>query len=93
MGVVLFSIVWSVVDFFFSIPLKVQSRRNEFSADRFSVEADPSYGPLLASALKKLMRKSKMNLTPHPFHVFLNNSHPPLDIRLNAIQKHQARRY
>jgi len=91
LGVVLFSIVWGVVDFFVSIPLTVQSRSNEYEADQFAVEADPSYGPLLGVALKKLMKKSKVNLTPHPFQVFLTYSHPPLDSRLNAIREKQAK--
>lgn len=88
-GMMLFSIVWSVVDFAVSIPLTVQSRMNEFAADRYAVEANGLYGPLLGSALKKLMKKSKANLTPHPFYVFLTYSHPPLDGRLKAIRAHQ----
>lgn len=87
-GIVLFSCVWSIVDFVVNIPLTVQTRSNEFAADRYSVNADPSYGPLLSSALKKLMKKSKSNLTPHPFHAFLTYSHPPLDGRLQAIRAH-----
>jgi len=92
-GVVLFSIVWSVVEFAFAIPSTVQSRMHEFAADRYSIDADESFGPLLASALKKLIRKSKVNLTPHPVTVFLTYSHPPLDARLKAIREHHALRY
>ena len=31
--------------------------------------------------------------TPHPFHVFLNNSHPPLDARLKAIRDYHGKCY
>jgi Zn-dependent protease with chaperone function len=90
LGLALFSIVWGVVDFVFSIPLTVQTRMNEYAADRYSVDADMSHSVTLASALKKLMKKSKVNLTPHPFHVFLTYSHPPLDTRLQAIRAYAA---
>lgn len=85
LGLVLFSLVWGVVDFVFSIPLTVQTRMNEYAADRYSVDADASHALTLGSGLKKLMKKSKANLTPHPFFVFLTYSHPPLDVRLEAI--------
>jgi STE24 endopeptidase len=36
--------------------------------------------------LKKLSRNNLSNLTPHPFYVFLNYTHPPLLQRTRAIQ-------
>lgn len=91
-GFVLFSLVWGVVDFVFSIPLTVQTRLNEYAADRYSVDADLSHAAFLGNGLKKLVRKSKANLTPHPFYVFLTHSHPPLDVRLEAIDEHRKLR-
>lgn len=85
LGLVLFSLVWGVVEFVFSIPLTVKTRFNEYEADRYSIDADPSHAVTLAKGLKKLCKKSKANLTPHPFYVFLTYSHPPLDVRLEAI--------
>lgn len=85
LGLVLFSIVWGIVDFFFSIPLTVKTRFNEYQADQYSIDADESHAFCLGNGLKKLCKKSKANLTPHPFYVFLTYSHPPLDIRLAAI--------
>lgn len=85
LGLVLFSIVWGIVDFFFSIPLTVKTRFNEYEADQYSIDADESHAFCLGNGLKKLCKKSKANLTPHPFYVFLTYSHPPLDIRLAAI--------
>lgn len=86
-GLVLFMLVWSVVDFVVQIPLTIFSRSCEYAADRYSVKANRAHGLLLGSGLKQLMRKSKANLTPHPLYVFLTYSHPPLDDRLKAIDK------
>ncbi len=62
------------------------SRRYEFEADRYAVR---SYGhpEALISALKKLSRDNLSNLTPHPFTVFLEYSHPPVLERIRAIRK------
>jgi Zn-dependent protease with chaperone function len=93
LGVIFFSMAWGAVDFVFSVIMSAESRSNEFAADRFAVEADRSYGELLGAALKKLMKKSKVNLTPHPFQVFLTYSHPPLDARLQAIRDFHRQKY
>jgi len=37
-------------------------------------------------ALKKLSKDNLSNLTPHPFYVFLNYSHPPVLRRIKAIR-------
>lgn len=90
LGLVLFSLVWGVVDFVFSIPLTVQTRLNEYAADRYSIDADISHALTLGDGLKKLTKNSKANLTPHPLYVFLTYSHPPLDTRLKAIADYAA---
>jgi STE24 endopeptidase len=64
--------------------LQIFLRRNEFEADSFA--AGTTGNPLaLAEALKKLSVSSLSNLTPHPFYVFLNYSHPPMAQRLKAL--------
>ncbi|CAJ1329505.1 unnamed protein product [Effrenium voratum] len=93
LGVVFFSIIWEPVDFPLSVLMQLLSRSHEYQADRFSVRAGRENSRLLGEALKKLMKKSKVNLTPHPFHVFLNNSHPPLDTRLQAIRDYHEKYY
>eukprot|EP00435_Cladocopium_sp_Y103_P031273 s956_g7.t2 len=93
LSVVFFTIIWEPVDFPMSVLMKMFSRFNEYQADRYSVAANRQYGRFLGDALKKMMRKSKVNLTPHPFHVFLNNSHPPLDDRLKAIRDYYGKYY
>jgi Zn-dependent protease with chaperone function len=91
-GLLLFFLIWGVVDFVFSIPLTVKTRFQEYQADRYSIDADKSHAITLSSGLKKLVKKSKANLTPHPFYVFLHYSHPPLDVRLEAIAQYAESR-
>lgn len=64
------------------------SRKNEFEADRYAVTT--ANGVKLAEALKKLSSDNLGNLLPHPAYVFVNYSHPPLLIRLAAINKEVA---
>ena len=71
---------------FLSIFLQRQSRKHEFEADQFAVETTGQTEPLI-KALKKLCVQNLSNLTPHPFYVFLNYSHPPLLHRIDAIKK------
>ncbi len=83
-GLVFFSMLYSPMDFFLGLLLQLLSRHNEFEADRFAVETtgDPES---MANALKKLSVKNLSNLTPHPFYVALNYSHPPVLARIRAI--------
>lgn len=92
-GIVLFSFVWGVLEFFVNIPMTVHSRSNEYAADRYSIDAEESYAAGLSSGLTKLMKKSKVNLTPHWFYTFLNESHPPLGIRMKAIEAYKNAKY
>jgi len=72
------------VETLLSIGLNVLSRKNEYQADRFAAETvgEPSS---IIEALKKLSADNLSNLTPHPFYVFLNYSHPPLLQRVESI--------
>jgi len=83
-GLVFFSLLYTPVELFLGIFIQMFSRRNEFVADQFAAETtrDPE---ALASALKKLAAGNLSNLSPHPFYVFLNDSHPPLESRLKAL--------
>ncbi len=85
-GLVFFGILYAPIDFIIGIGLQMLSRRNEYTADRFAVLTTGDAAPFL-SALKKLAAHNLSNLTPHPFYVFLNYSHPPLLSRLAAIER------
>lgn len=83
-GLLFFGLLYTPIEFFLSLFLQALSRKNEYEADRFAVEtiARPE---VMAEALKKLSVHNLSNLTPHPFYVFLNYSHPPLLQRVRAI--------
>jgi len=85
-GIIFFSILYSPINMFLSIILNAYSRKNEYDADKYSVETI-SNKEMLVLALKNLSVSNLSNLTPHPFYVFLNYSHPPVLKRIEAIQK------
>jgi STE24 endopeptidase len=74
------------VDFFTGIMAMMISRRNEYAADRYAAATSGS-GQALAEALQKLSVHHLSNLSPHPFYVFLNYSHPPVLKRIAALQR------
>jgi len=84
-GLLFFGLLYTPIVLVLSIALQMISRKNEYEADRFAAETidEPSR---LIDALKKLFATNLSNLTPHPFYVFLNYSHPPLLQRVQAIQ-------
>lgn len=87
-GLIFFGMLYAPLEFFLGMLSQMRSRKNEFQADRFSVETtrDPS---AMQDALKKLAVHNLSNLVPHPFYVFLNYSHPPVIKRVEAIENIQ----
>jgi len=85
-GLIFFGLLYSPVELLLSIFMQIFSRKNEFEADQFATETYGD-GEAMASALKKLSVNNLSNLTPHPFYVFLNYSHPPVLERIQAIRK------
>jgi STE24 endopeptidase len=84
-GLLFFGLLYTPVELILSLIMQVLSRKNEYEADRFAAETIDT--PLsIIEALKKLSATNLSNLTPHPFYVFLNYSHPPLLQRILAIQ-------
>jgi STE24 endopeptidase len=63
-----------------------QSRKHEFAADRFAAE-NTGLPHALGDALKKLSRNNLGNLSPHPLHVILYHSHPPVLARVRELEK------
>lgn len=89
-GFVLFALLYTPVDFVLSLFMNALSRRNEYQADRYSVETADRPGAM-RDALKKLARDNLSNLTPHPFHVLLHASHPPVLKRIRALRREEGR--
>ncbi|MCI0413997.1 M48 family metallopeptidase [bacterium] len=85
-GLVFFGMLYEPISFVSSIVMNVVSRRNELQADQYAVSTLGDAQNLI-SALKKLSVKNLSNLTPHPLHVFLNYSHPPLAQRIERMDR------
>lgn len=89
-GLIFFMQVYAPVEMLMSIAMMALSRRNEFEADRFSVDVIPD-AEALVTGLKKLSSDNLGNLTPHWLHVFVSYSHPPVLARINAIRAYKQR--
>lgn len=84
-GLLFFGLLYTPLELVLSIVMQMVSRRNEYEADHFAAKTIDN-PHTLTDALKKLSATNLSNLTPHPFYVFLNYSHPPILQRLQAIQ-------
>jgi len=87
-GLLLFGLLYTPIELLLSIGMNILSRRNEYEADRFAAKTVDEPRSLI-DTLKKLASDNLSNLTPHPFYVFLNYSHPPLLQRINAINRYR----
>lgn len=84
-GLIFFGMLYAPIDLLVSILFQISSRKDEYEADRFAAQTVKSSAPLI-NALKKLSAHNLSNLTPHPFYVFLNYSHPPVLSRINTLK-------
>ena len=84
-GFVFFGLLFTPIEMILSVIMNVMSRKDEFEADAFAAKTTGGEESLI-SALKKLSADSLTNLTPHPFYVFLNYSHPPILRRIKALR-------
>ncbi|MBI4136015.1 MAG: M48 family metallopeptidase [Candidatus Vogelbacteria bacterium] len=81
-----FFIAYTFLERLFKIANNVFSRSYEYEADAFAARLTGRPEALI-SGLKKLAKNNLSNLTPHPFYVFINYSHPPLLDRFAALRK------
>ena len=88
-GLLFFGLLYTPVEMVLSVALHILSRRNEYEADRFATQTTGEPRSLV-EALKKLHSDNLSNLTPHPFYVFLNYSHPTLLQRIKAIERYKT---
>ena len=84
-SIIFFSFLYSPVSRLLAVFGSMLSRKHEFEADKYSVD---TYGQpeVMIEALKKLSVSNLSNLTPHPWKVFLEYSHPPVMERIRAIR-------
>ena len=87
-GFIFFGMLFSPISEILGIFMQMFSRKNEFEADQFAAETTQNSSNMI-SALKKLSANNLSNLTPHPFYVFLNYSHPPVLERIRALRSLQ----
>ncbi len=85
-SLIFFGFLYAPIGMVTGIIDKAISRKHEFEADAYAVK---SYGhpDAMISALKKLSVDNLSNLTPHPFMVMLEYSHPPVLERIRHIRR------
>jgi len=83
-GLIFFGMLYSPIELVLSLMLNTLMRHNEREADRFAVETTGLKNAFI-TALKKLSAHNLSNLSPHPFHVFLHESHPPVLERIRSL--------
>jgi len=81
-----FGFILTPIELLISPGIQYISRRHEYQADQWAVATTADPEPL-RTGLKKLAANNLANLSPHPFFVVLNYSHPPLTERLRAITR------
>ena len=84
-GLVFFGFLYAPISTLLAVGFNIFSRRNEYQADNYARQSLGD-GTALISGLKKLSISNLANLTPHPLHVFLNYSHPPVLERIKALR-------
>jgi len=87
-GIYVMFILISPLMLVLQIPANAVSRRHEYEADAY--EKEHSGGEVAISAIKKLYRESFGNLTPHPFVVMMEYSHPTLTQRVAAFERQET---
>lgn len=85
LNILAFGILFSPLSKITGVLMNLFSRKNEYEADAYAVTTYDRK-PLI-DALKKLTSDSLGNLTPHPWYVFFNYSHPSLLQRVEAMEK------
>ncbi|MCF7675348.1 MAG: M48 family metallopeptidase [Akkermansiaceae bacterium] len=84
-GLVLFSLLLQPVGKLLGVLANAWSRKHEFEADAYAVNATGSGAPL-AEALRKLSTDHLSHPAPAKLRVWLDYSHPPLLQRLEALE-------
>ena len=83
LNLIAFGLLYTPISRVTGLFMNLLSRKNEYEADAYA--ATTYAATPLQEALKKLSVTSLSNLTPHPWYVYVNYSHPPLLQRLKAL--------
>uniref|UniRef100_A0A7S3LPG5 CAAX prenyl protease n=1 Tax=Aplanochytrium stocchinoi TaxID=215587 RepID=A0A7S3LPG5_9STRA len=83
-GLIAFGMLLTPIQTVLGVVGNIISRMNEYSADKYGAELTGKPKDLILS-LKKLSKDNLSNLTPHPFSVFIGYSHPPVLMRVRAL--------
>ncbi len=84
LNLIAFGLLFSPISSVLGVGMNLLSRKNEYEADHYA--ATTYAAAPLGEALIKLNENHLSNLTPHPWHVFLNYSHPTLLQRLAHLK-------
>ena len=85
-GLIFFGFLYTPISTLIGIVTQILSRKFEYEADAFAATTTGAHDPLV-QALKRLSVDNLSNLTPHPWLVFLEYSHPPVLQRIEALRK------
>lgn len=85
-ALVIFAVCSEVFTILITPMINLWSRKNEYEADRFSVEICGNKDAMKNSLLK-LTQENLSNLSPHPLYSFFHYSHPTPEERLKAIDQ------
>lgn len=86
LSLVFFALLFQPFSTLLSVLSNLRSRHHEYQADAYAAHATGSPDDLV-QALKKLSKDNLSNLSPHPLHVFLHYSHPPILKRITTLKK------
>ena len=90
-GLIFFGFLYAPISMILGLLGNILSRKHEFEADAFAAETTKTPENLIV-ALKKLSVDNLSNLTPHPLKVFLEYSHPPVLLRIQALQQFEIKK-
>ena len=83
-SLIFFALLFQPLSKLLGVGMMIFSRKNEYEADAYAAELTGNPEDLI-SGLKRLSKDNLANLTPHPFFVFMNYSHPPTLKRITTL--------
>jgi STE24 endopeptidase len=85
-GLIFFGMLYEPISTVLGILMNMLSRKHEYEADAFAATTRNNTQWMI-DALKKLSVTNLSNVSPHPFYVFLNYSHPTVLERIKAMRR------